>query len=204
MKRPLVQAILLLSVFAAFGCQTTLPRLSDGSVRSTISPSLQIPLSVERLAVLHPRTYNRDFLNAYSLLAGSTFELKMQRPSLRIVERLDLPTIHSEQRFQLNGDVSDDAAVRVGRLLGADSILLYLIDGPGMRDLVLAKLYGEAPPVTVTSKVIRVESAEVLYHNVVTVPVPTSDDDDHRQPLFRLALQQGIAQTITDLQHAFR
>ncbi len=192
-------ALLLLAATVA-GCQGTPVR---PFASHTLAPITQVPLTIERLAVLYPRTYNREFLNAYSLLAGSAFQLKTQRPSLRIVERLDLPAIHGEQRFQLNGDVSDIGAIRVGRLLGADSILLYHIDGPGLRDLILAKLYGDARPFTVTSKVIRVESAEVLYHNVVTVPIPTSDDD-LQQPLFRMALQQGIAQTIADLQRAFQ
>jgi len=143
-------------------------------------------------------------MDAYAQLAGATIQFKASRPWLRIVERFDLPIIHSEQRFQLSGAVSDETVLGVGRLLGVDSVLLYQIEGPNVRDRILAKMYGELPPFTVTSKVIRVESAEVVYHNVVTVPVMHDNSDNFLQPLSQVALDRGIAQTIADLQHAFR
>lgn len=204
MERLLVRTILFLSVLATLGCQTALSRSLDGPAHNTVPSSLIVPLTVERLAVLYPRTYNRKLMDAYAQLAGATFQLKEYRPWLRIVERFDLPVIHSEQRFQLSGAVSDETVLGVGRLLGVDSVLLYQIEGPNVRDRILARLYGELPPFTVTSKVIRVESAEVVYHNVVTVPVVHNDSDDFLQPLSQVALDRGIAQTIADLQHAFR
>jgi hypothetical protein len=199
---------LLLSLSLA-SCQTA-PSFPP-PVWNTITPSLRIPVTVERLAVLYPRTYNRELLDAYARLAGASFQLKEQRPALHIVERFDLPTIRSEQSFQLGGAVSDGTAVGLGRLLGADSVLLYHIEGPALRDRILAKLYGELPPFTVISKIIRVESAEVLYHNVVTAPVAGENNSSlsfvggSRQNLsFQTALDRGVEQTIADLQHAFR
>ena len=204
MEWPLIRVTLLLPLLAALGCQAALPRPSDDSVRSTVPSFLIVPLTVERLAVLYPRTYNRKLMDAYAQLAGAAFQFKASRPWLHIVERFDLPIIHSEQRFQLSGAVSDETVLGVGRLLGVDSVLLYQIEGPNVRDRILAKLYGELPPFTVTSKVIRVESAEVVYFNVVTVPVVHTDSDDFLQPHSQVALDRGIAQTIADLQHAFR
>ena len=202
-------SILLLLSPPLAGCQTA-PTFPP-PVWNTIAPSLRIPVNVERLAVLYPKTYNRELLDAYARLAGATFQLKEQRPSLHIVERFDLPTIRGEQSFQLSGAVSEGTAVGLGHLFGADSILLYQIEGPTIRDRVLAKLYGGLPPFTVTSKVIRVESAEVVYLNVVTAPVSPGNDSfpsfvtNSRYDLsFQAALNRGIAQTIVDLQHAFR
>lgn len=204
MAHPLLWTTLLLSLLATLGCQTMPPRPSTDSVRNTVPSSLFVPMTVERLAILYPRTYNRKLMDAYAQLAGATIQFKASRPWLRIVERFDLPIIHSEQRFQLSGAVSDETVLGVGRLLGVDSVLLYQIEGPTVRDRVFARMYGEMPPYTVTSKVIRVESAEVVYHNVVTVPVMHGSDDDFLQPLSQIALGRGIAQTIADLQHAFR
>lgn len=211
MERLLVRSTLLLSVLATLGCQTTLPPALDGSIRNTVPSSLQVPLTVERLAILYPKTYNRELMDAYAQLAGATFQLKEYRPWLRIVERFDLPVIHSEQRFQLSGAVSDETAIGVGRLLGADSILLYNIDSPTVRDRLFARMYGGMPPYTVTSKVIRVESAEVIYHNVVTALVtPRSEflpfffSDLQDDLSFRTALEHGITKTLADLQEAFR
>lgn len=204
MSSPLVQMTLLLPLLVTLGCRTALPSPIDDSIRSTVPMSLQVPLTVERLAILYPKTYNRELMDAYARLAGAAFQLKEHRPSLRIIERFDLPTIQSEQRYQLSGAVSDETAIGVGRLLGADSILLYRIDGPTIRDRLFAHMYGGMPPYTVTSKVIRVESAEVVYLNVVTVPVIHSSRDDFVHPLSLDALEQGIIKTIRDLQHAFR
>lgn len=204
MNASLVRATLLLAVLITLGCQAGAPRSGDPTILSTVPSSLQVPVTVERLAILYPKAQSRELMDAYARLAGASFRLKESRPWLRIIERFDLPLIHGEQRFQMSGAVSDETALRVGRLLGVDSVLLYRIEGPTVRDRLLGRMYGGMPPYTVTSKVIRVESAEVLYHNVVTVPIPASDEDDHRQPLFRAALRHGIAQTIADLQHAFR
>lgn len=197
---------LLLSLAGCYTVPTGPP-----PVWNTAVASLRIPVDVERLAVLYPRTYNRELLQAYARLAGATFQLKERRPALRIVERFDLPTIRSEQIFQLSGIASDETAVGVGRLLGADSVLLYQIDGPSLRDRLLARLYGNLPPFLVTSKIIRVESAEVVYHNVVTAPIasrhhplPFFDGESWKDQTFQTALDRGIAQTIDDLHQAFR
>lgn len=210
MNAQLVQATLLLPVVIALGCQGVVSYPHDPSILSTVPSSLQLPLTVERLAILYPKSHNREVMDAYEQLAGATFRLKELRPWLRIVERFDLPLIHGEQRFQMSGAVSDETALQVGRLLGVDSVLLYRIEGPTVRDRVFARMYGGMPPYTVTSKVIRVESAEILYHNVVTVPVVHADNgfpiysggSTEDFPL-RAALEQGIAQTISDLRHAF-
>jgi hypothetical protein len=126
------------------------------------------------------------------------------------VDRLDLSMIRTEQTFEVSGAVSDDTAVGLGRLLGTDSILLYHIESPTLRDRVLAHMYGNLPPVTVTSKLIRVESAEVVYLNVVTIPVEQESEllllfhDPQREAPLRASLTQGVNQTIADLRDAFR
>ena len=63
---------------------------------------------------------------------------------------------------------------------------------------------------TITSKIIRIESGEVVYHNVVTAHVDDTEDsgwslsdniDYHRWS--REALDRGILQTVYDLHRAF-
>ena len=212
-RRP-SSAILLWSCMllaATTGCQS-LPStdVSAASSPNSVSPSLQIPLDVRRLAVLYPKTSNRDLLDAYARLESAALSFKIQRPLLRIVERFDLPTIRSEQAFHLSGAVSDDTIIGLGRLLGVDSILFYRIESPTLRDRVLARIYRNLPPVTVTSKIIRIESAEVVYHNVVTAPVEPAYEsaffshDPQAEGMLRLSLTRGVDQTIADLQHAFR
>lgn len=171
---------------------------------------LPIPVDVQRMAVLFPRGGNPEWSSAYTRLEGAAFQLKTSRPNLRIIDRSHMPAIETEQRFQAGGLVSDESAVRIGQMLGVDSVLIYRIEGPALRDRLWARRHRDLPPVTVTSKIIRVESAEVVYHNVVTAHVgeiegsgwSLSDHVDF-QRWGREALDRGIAQTVVDLHRAF-
>ena len=187
------------------GCQSISPLVRP---TKTISERVHVPRTVERLAVIYPVSAERAVMNAYSVLEGAAFQLKELRPSLHIVDRSDLQSVLLEQRLQLEGGVSDATAIRVGKLLGVDSVLLYRVEGPTMRDQALAIFRGDVPPLLVMSKIIIVESAEVVFHNVVTSPVQHSNHDDgtlfKTQSYLQAAMERGIAQTIMDLQQAFR
>jgi len=193
-------------------CQTSSPASSSRFVSGTIPTSLQLPSNVGRLAVLYFDPSNQEEINAYRWLEGAVFQFKEVRPSLRIVERADLAAVMGEQQFQLRGSVSEKTAVRVGRLLGVDSVLIYFIQGPTLRDRMFVKNPENVPPVMVTSKIIRVESAEVLFHNVVTAPIvgqgmgagAVFSRQSSLRPLVREALERAVTQTISDLTHAFR
>jgi hypothetical protein len=195
---------------ALAGCQSSpLPAPSPLPVRP-LGPAVTIPSNVQRIAVFYPRSSNSDFLAAYQRLEGATFQLKGQRPGLKVVDRFHLLTLITEQRLQGTGVVADDSAVRLGHLLGVDSVLLYSIDGPTLRDRLFARGPSHVRPITVTTKIIRVESAEVVYFNVVTTRMDEesswdwslSDKWDYHQ-LSQAALERGIAQTVFDLQRAF-
>lgn len=193
------------------GCSST-PPPSPAIARVDLSfPALAIPSDVQRMAVLYPRGANSEWSSAYSRLEGAAFQLKAYRPTLRIIDRSNIPTVVTEQRFQTGGLVSDESAVRIGQMLGVDSVLIYRIDGPTLRDRFWARQHQDLPPITVTSKIIRVESAEVVYLNVVTARVDEADgsrwllsDNVDYQRWSREALDRGIMQTVVDLQRAFQ
>jgi hypothetical protein len=190
------------------GCQ--------GGIRESVvlttsaKPSIPIPQDVRRIAVVYPTPSSPDMAEAYNRLESETFRLKAHRPGLKIVDRLHLPVVVREHRLQLAGSVADDSAVRIGRVLGVDTVLLYRIDGPSNRDRMWARSSRDLPPVTVTSKLIRVESAEVLYHDVVVVHMADlsswewwlNERVDYRR-LSREALERGIMQTVSELARAF-
>jgi hypothetical protein len=191
--------VLLLTVVST-GCQTG-PSQNRSTVWSTVPSALRAPISIERLAVLYPKAYDRELLEAYSRLEGAVFQLKQHRPALRIVDRFNLDAVLGEQRLQTAGLVSEDYAIRLGRVLGVDGILLYRIEGPSFRDRLFGR-YGQEtgiPNFVIISKIIMVETAEVVFHNVVTSRV-----EGHAAPMLRAALDRGILQTTGDLLNAFR
>lgn len=191
----------------AAGCPSSPP----SPVRHTMPSSVLVPRTVERLAVLYQTPADRDQRDAYSRLEGAAFQLKEIRPHIRIFDRANLRRILHEQRFQLSGPVADETAVRAGRMLGVDSVLLYEIRGPSARDRLFARQSSDIPPLTVSTKIIQVENGELVFHNVVTAAV---DDGDARDgvfgsefaaaPLIRSALARGVDRTIADLRRAFR
>jgi hypothetical protein len=173
-------------------------------------PASPIPADVQQMAILYPRGGTPDWSNAYGRLEGAAFQLKTFRPHLRIIDRSHMQDIVSEQRFQVGGLVSEDSAVRIGQILGVDSVLIYRIEGPTLRERFFARRHRDLPPMTITSKIIRVESGEIVYHNVVTTHVGDAEEsawslsdnvDYHRWS--REALDRGIMQTVYDLHRAF-
>lgn len=196
-----------ISLCVAAACQSSPP----ASVRHTMPPSLAVPPTVERLAVLSQMPTDRDQRDAYSRLEGAAFQLKELRPHIRIFDRSNLERILREQHFQLSGPVAEETAVRAGRMLGVDSVLLYEIRSPSARDRLFARHSADIPPLSVSSKIIQVENGEVIFHNVVTAAVDDSDaaggvfgSEFAAAPLIRSALTRGVDQTIADLRRAFR
>jgi hypothetical protein len=51
--------------------------------------------------------------------------------NFKVVDRKSLETIRSEQNFQTSGDVDDDSAVSIGKLLGANIVITGSISGVG-------------------------------------------------------------------------
>lgn len=188
-------------------CQT-----SDSTIPSPplpVPPSLSIPHDVQRIAIFYPKPSSPDLAEAYNRLEGATFQLKLSRRNLKIVDRFHLRTLLDEHRFQLTGAVADESVIRMGRILGVDSVLLYRIYGPSVRDRFWASRSSDLPPITVFSKLVRVESAEVLYHHVVTTRFEDSTqrrwagmDSIEYQRLSRDAIERGIQQTVMELRRA--
>ncbi|TKB72435.1 MAG: hypothetical protein E8D45_10715 [Nitrospira sp.] len=211
---PLIRArplLLLLCGPLLVGC-TSWGQSPNRGLSHTVTPSVQIPSHVERLAVLYPKTYTtKELLNGYLRLEAATFQIKSQRPGLRIVDRFHLPELLGEQRFQLAASVDDESAVRIGRLLGIDSVVIYGIEMPGLRERVMARLYGDLPPVMVTTKLLKIETGEVLYYNVVMSHVQDPqgwwtgfDNGRDMHPDILAALDRGLRLAMEDLRAAFR
>ncbi|HJT21998.1 MAG TPA: hypothetical protein VJ746_16095 [Nitrospira sp.] len=173
--------------------------------------SLPVPQHIRRLAVWYPRASEREAAYGYSRLEQAAFQLRTQRAGMTILERRNIGPLTDEQRLQASGRIDDDSAVRIGRWIGADSLVLFQIDVPTWRDRLLARFHERMPPFVVSSKIISVESGEVLYHDVVrAVPVPPSGEwadyaSDHElQPAMHAALDEALSRAIARLHRSFR
>jgi hypothetical protein len=185
--------------------------VADHSHATMLTDDVAVPQHVRRLAVWYPRTWEQEVTYGYSRLEQAAFQLKKRRADIKILERRNLEQLTDEQHLQLSGRVGDDSVVRVGRWLGADSLVLFRIDGPTWRDRLLARMHGKMPPFVVSSKIISLESGEVLYHDVVTAaPVPhfgewSDYDSDHQlRPAMQAALDQALSTAILHLHQSFR
>jgi hypothetical protein len=201
----------LIGSWSQTGCRPTPRVVIDQTPFDITVMSERVPQDVRRLAVWYPRTFEQDMTYGYNRLEQATLHLKRQRSWIKIVERRDIDQLTNEQRWQLSGRVGDDSVVRIGRWLGADSLVLFRIEGPTIRERMLARFYGRMPPFVVSSKIISVESGEVLYHDIVTaMAVPESGEwDDYAsdyelQPAMRAALDQALSVAIVHLNQSFR
>jgi len=202
----------MVSLSMQMGCRPNAPNvaLDHAPVNSTLS-GFPVPQHVRRLAVWYPNTSEGDVAYGYSRLEEAAFQLKKQRSWIKIVDRRNIQALTEEQRFQVSGRVEDDSAVRVGKWLGADSMVFFRIDAPTWRERLLARIHGKMPPFVVSSKIISVESGEVLYHDIVTaMPVPESGKwsdysiDYELQPALRSALDHALSGAIAHLNQSFR
>jgi len=186
------------------------------SVPLPITPDIAVPVpaiprQVSRVAVFYPVAQERDVAYGYARLEQAVLQVTRQRPWIRVLDRRHLTAVAAEQRLQASARFADDSAVHIGRLLGADSIVVFHIEGPSWRDRLLARMHGTMPPLVVSSKVVQVETGEVLYHDmVVRVPKPGPQGwdafgtDFELQPILRASLEDSLSQAIGNLHEAFR
>ena len=199
--------ILVLGMLGS-ACQSAPPPTTLSEHAFTMR-GVPIPQDVRRVAVFYPS--EPEWTHAYLTLEHAVFQLKETRPELMVLSRRDVRPVEGELFLHLSGRVSDGTAVRVGHLLGADSIVLFQIEGPGWRERLLARMYGSMPPILVMSKIVRVETGEILYHDLVSSQVVPGaagwedfDNDYELRPVLRSALGKGLETAIARLHWAFR
>jgi curli biogenesis system outer membrane secretion channel CsgG len=65
--------------------------------------------------------------------------LMVDTKKFKVVDRKSLDAIKSEQDFQYSGDVDDNSAVSIGKLLGASIVITGSISGSGSTRRLRAK-----------------------------------------------------------------
>ena len=93
------------------------------------------------------------------------------RPGMRIVERQDLKTLLNEQALAVSGMVDDDTAIEIGRLLGAQYVVL------GQSTVVMTTIRMDMRMVNVeTSEIVSVQKLSGNAEDMLEILVRAADD----------------------------
>jgi hypothetical protein len=155
-------------------------------------PVLLSPLP-KRLAVLPARREVDERLASWMDL--TLHFLRSRHAELVFVERQDLNPVFDEVAIQHSGRVNEDTMARVGKLTGADSLLVYGLTLTQNRESISASF---------EVRLIRIEDGTRLFSQVATVTVltvgsekePSSSrrsDDLARQVVVEEAVAHGLA-----------
>ncbi|MDR0718940.1 MAG: CsgG/HfaB family protein [Treponema sp.] len=119
---------------AASAALSAIPKTPAG--QSTLESALYAAAGVI-IARIQPRTTiavvsvaSRDTESA-DFVVDELAYIIVSSGNFKVVDRKSLDAIRSEQNFQTSGDVDDDSAVSIGKLLGANIVITGSISGAG-------------------------------------------------------------------------
>jgi hypothetical protein len=114
------------------GASTPQRRAGQSSLETALSAAAGVIL-----ARLTPRTtiavvsIASSDIDAAEFVVDELAYIIVSSGNFRVVDRKSLETIRSEQNFQTSGEVDDDSAVSIGKLLGANNVITGSISGSG-------------------------------------------------------------------------
>jgi len=167
-----------------------------GGLRISVIPVFMPPPIVplpQRLAIM-PVDGTSD-VEISSWLDLTLNFLRTRHRDLVLVEREDLKAVLKEMGIQYGGHVDDETSIHIGRLVGADSLLIYRMIVP--EDMPLSAAF--------ELRLFKVESGTTLFRQTVSasqvssVPVVTGarrsakPDSLARRPLLQEAAAYGLA-----------
>lgn len=169
-------ALALLLLLAAAGALSAASPTLDSAIAEAserIAPKLA---EGARIAVV-PGKVASKLLAEY--LTDKATQTLLASDRFIMLERKDLEGIREELRFQLSGDVSDDSAQSIGKMLGAEVIVSVYVDASN----------------SLRMKAVEVESARILASTAVPVDNPAE--------LRAISLEDGKAITVSTIEEFF-
>ncbi|HKN85895.1 MAG TPA: PDZ domain-containing protein [Nitrospiraceae bacterium] len=171
-------------------------RRADVSVVPVFMPP-RIAEPLQRLAVMPAGETDPG---AVSWLDLTLNFLRSRHPQIVLVEREDLQPLSDEVGIQYSGRVDDATVVRIGKLTGADSLLIYRLS-----------LSGSGKPISATLelRVLLVESGMMPFRQTTTAvsafPLTTrvNGAGESEQVIRRLVIEYATAYGFASLMAAF-
>ena len=110
-------------------------RLTDASSKASESMAVRLPLntSIAVLSVIY------SDINISDYIIGELEYNFVNSEKFTIVERKQLDQIRKEQDFQMSGFVSDNSAVSIGNMLGANIVITGELTGSGSNQQLTLK-----------------------------------------------------------------
>lgn len=187
-----------LAALLCAGCVRATPQIAT---LQAADPRLD---TLHHIAIVTPPSRDDRWRTVYAQVEAIAHEVLAGRTGLQRLERTELALLEAEHGLQMSGAVADESAVRLGRLAGADGLLLFRIDGPTVHDLVLSRPE-ELPPLVLTGKLLRTQTGEVLWQVAVTVPLVTARPWwTLTDPLRTGALRQAADEALTRMHRALQ
>jgi hypothetical protein len=175
---------------------------STGGMRLSVVPVFMPPRIFpppNRLAILPVRGDTDDRLTSWLDLTLNF--LRARHPPLVLVEREDLQAVFDEVMMQYSGRVDEETMTRVGRLTGADSLLLHRLNVTKNSGAVSASF---------ELRMIGIESGTTLFRQLATVtavplkPQGTKVGESESQRLARqIDVEEAAAYGLAALAAAF-
>jgi TolB-like protein len=108
----------------------------EGAIYRAIEALIDKLPDRSKIAVLTVSSKDRD--SAIFVMDELEFQL-VDTGSFTVVDRKTLDQVRTEQNFQSSGDVDDDSAVSMGKMLGADIVITGSISGTGSTQRLTVK-----------------------------------------------------------------
>jgi hypothetical protein len=99
----------------------------EGALSRAAGQTLKNVPARSRIAIVYITAQDRS---ATEYIAGE-LEFIWVNAGYTIIDRSQLDRIRREQNFQMSGEVDDDTAVSIGKIIGADIIVTGRVDGEG-------------------------------------------------------------------------
>ena len=138
----------------------------------TVSPVLmppQVPSSVQRLAVIPLSKTTDNEVSAYVDFAVNL--IRQRQIKLVLVERDTIGKLLDEMTIQHSGQVDDELSVRLGKMVGATTLLTYNVEPFDRVKILPITLNGGLVSCTVEFRLVDVEKGVALFRQVVTASV---------------------------------
>jgi len=138
----------------------------------TVSPVLmpaQVQSSVQRLAVIPLSKITDNEVPAYVDFAVNL--IRQRQAKLVLVERETIGKLLDEMTLQHSGQVDDELTVRLGKMVGATTLLTYNVEQFDRVQILPITLNGGLVSRTVEFRLVDVEKGVALFRQVVTASV---------------------------------